>query len=540
MYRISENKLSENYINSSFNNLQLYPIWKIEMQNNDNGFFKQWNIGTQDIPLQSFKFSISEKGCITADLKFNKFDFPVYYGNEINIYYNNEKKFRGYITNIPNYKGIDTIKCDPYTKKLNEILINSTFTNYTFKEMIYDILTLYSTKLNIYYNEKMMKDYTDETIYSQVSYNYEKPQKIIEDYYQIVSNCFWGVDAYGYFYLKTRSTINQYNIYSGDNQYFSEIIYTKDYSKIDVTRYHIFQESTGEAIYIATIPDGTTIYSYLDYENEIGIKEEKITVPQGLNSTECKDYVYGKLKSIRVPENVKIKNLDIRKYDLSKGDRIRIYDESILQLKQIIDCESLDNWSTGTLDSMNKKQGNYSISFSSTDILIYDFGTIQKYEQIKKIVFLLRADKIGTYLQFSLGNIHTGYGLNLYGQGLYGVGTSTHNLFFDFTYPISIKNINSWNMIEINTTYDFRFIGIQRLPLNTTMNASLNIDDIRLYAYQNKYYEGNVIKLDYNINRENQYFYDVEIGDYSQLLNEFYFKMNRRVSILETMSQTTG
>ncbi len=541
MYKISEDKISEQTLQL---NTEDYPVsqykWLIEMDYKDGGIMKKWSLGADGNPINKVSFSLGEKGCIDATLKFSQIDFPVYYGNEILISYNGRKRYRGFINNIPSYTSPDSLKCTPFTNKLNTIFINTTFTNNTFKEMIFEVLNDKSTSLGIFYNESMMTDYTDVTVYSGVKYNYTPCQQVIDDYYERTDDVYWGVEANGFLYLKKRSTSISKSLYSGGCQAFQSLTYKKDWTKIKATRYHIFQKSTatGENIFIATIPDGSSNYPYSDMELTVGTLEQKLTAPSGLNSTECKDYAYGKIFASRAPDNVKVKGIDINKIDLSIGDKVRIYTGSQLQLKELISCDSTAKWyGEVSLEDNIKVEGDYSLSFPSYATIIYDFGELQKYDNIKKISFMLKSDKQGTYLQASFGKKRTGYSQGIYSNDAYSANVlSTACDLFCSNQSISIRNIATWNLIELNVTNDFRYFAISRLSTGYT-DATLYIDDIRLYAFQNRFYDANVIKLDYDLDKENLTLYDAELGEFNPFLNDLLFTMEKRVRDVEVSQQ---
>lgn len=537
MYRISESRISESdiLINSTADlPISRYP-WRIELYPSN----KVWYIGAQNVPIQSFSFNMAEKGCMDAKLKFATIDFPVYYGNEIQIFYQGEKRYRGYIDSKPDPRG-DQITVTPYSKKLDEITFNTTFTNSSFPDMLSATLTANTTATGVYYNPSMMYGFTSTDIYANASYKYEKITKLIDDYIDKSDDAYWGVEQNGFVYIKTRSTNIDYYIWSGANQAFNEIKPKTDYAKLKATRYNIFQKSTvtNESAYLATIPDGTTNYPYSENERLVGIKYEKLTAPQGLNSTECKDYAYAKIRAQIAPENVKINGLDIRRYDLRIGDRVKVYTETERQLYDLINCDSTSSWiGDVTVDSADYIEGIGSITFNSQDDVYYDFGDIQRYLNISKIVFMVKADTIGNYLNFNYGSILTGYGTeDVYGSYYYGINTSTTDYLYNSNNVInfSVANVNTWLIVELPITRDFRYLGFSK---NSTVNASIHIDNIKLYGYFQKSYEGNVIKLSYDIDAENEYLYNAEIGDYKDNANNLLFAMQKKIDILEANNQ---
>jgi hypothetical protein len=539
MYRISESRISESdiFISSTDLPISRYP-WRIDLFPQG----KSWNIDAQNVPIQSFSFSLAEKGCMDAKIKFATIDFPVYYGNEISIYYQGEKRYMGYISTLPDPTG-DTINISPYSKRLDEIRFNTTWVDKTFLEMLEDTIVSHTTETGIYYNPSMVISYNTTQVYGttgkSIQYKYEKISKLIDDYYDKVDDIYWGVQENSFLYLKKRNANIDYYLYGGSNQSFQELKPKKDYAKIKETRYDVFQKSTitNESEYIATIPDGSSNYPYSNNEAVVGVKYNNLTAPQGLNSTECKDYAFAKITAQQAPENTKIKGLDIRRYDLRIGQRIKVYSETERQLYDLVSCDSTTKWwGDVSIDNNDFLEGSGSIVFGSSAMVYYDFGEVQHWLNIEKIIFMIKAESIGSLSAFSFGTNYSGYGLGLYGIGLYGMSTTVIEEIFATTQieKLSIPTVNNWCLIQLPVTRDFRYLGFVS---DSTNYSSIHIDDIKLYGYFNKAYEGNVIKLSYDINPENEYLYDVEIGDEDQKANDLLFEMQKKIDLLESQNQ---
>jgi hypothetical protein len=165
---------------------------------------------------------------------------------------------------------------------------------------------------------------------------------------------------------------------------------------------------------------------------------------------------------------------------------------------------------------------------------LYDFGEIKHYKKIKKIMLMLKSDSIGSFLKFSYGTHLGGYSVGNYSTYDYSIQNTTNvNIFSTHVY-ISIKNPNVWELIEIPLEGDFRYIGF----LSTSItNATIKIDDIQLYGITKRYYEGNVIKLNYMLNKKNLSLYDAEIGQYDQAINDDFFAWKKKLAKLEENNQ---
>lgn len=538
MYRISESIISESsaFLSSTDYPISRYP-WRVELYPHG----KVWNIGAQNVPIQSFAFNLSEKGCMDAKLKLATIDFPVYYGNEVLIYYYGQKRYRGYISTLPDPKG-DSLNLNPYSKRLDEITFNTTWSNYSFLEMLSETITDKTSQTNVYYNPSMVTDYNTTYVWgttASIKYKYEKITKLIDDYINDVDDVYWGVEENGFMFIKKRSTSITYNLYSGANQAFGSVTPKRDYAKIKETRYNVFQKSTvtNENEYIATIPDGTTNYPYTDNEAVVGVKYESLTAPQGLNSTECKDYAYAKITAQKAPANTKINDIDIRRIDLHIGDRVKVWSESERQLLSLINCNTTNNWRGNvTVDTVDYIEGHGSISFASSNLVYYDFQEIQRYLNIEKIVFMMKSDIIDNIMIFSVGENYTGYGMGYYGLGFYGSSTAYGDEIFTTSnnYPVYTKTVNNWNYVELPITQDFRYVGFMT---NSTKSATIKIDDIQIYGYFQNTYEGNVVKLSYSIDSENEYLYDAEIGDLDEAANDKLFELEKKIKQLEVNNQ---
>ncbi len=528
--KISEWKISEIF-RSTYLATDL-PIsrysWKVDINYKTGGKIKSWNIGAQDVPIKELSFSKAENGCLDGKIKLSKLDFPIYYGSEVIIYYNNIRKYRGFISNIPDNID-DGISITPYTKRFDEISINTTYTNYTFQQMIQDFIPNFSTETNIFYNESLI-NFSDTTIYGSVKYNYEKIKKVIEDYYEKEDDAYWGVDENGFFYIKKRDDNVSAILYSGQDQAFQKFKYKKDYSKLKYTRINIFQKSTGgsgENVFIATIPDGSYEYPYILNETETQRKDEKKTAPEGFSIQECKDWAWAELNNQKVPENIKITGVDIRKFDFNIGQKIRLWTGLELRLVDLISCDTLTNWTNGSLENEHV-EGDYSIRLRSSYAVYYDFGEIKNYHKIEKISFMINSNDISLPVKVNAAQDGSRYSLDYYSSGIYSYSSGGSN-----EYEFYIPNVNVWNLVEVPIGNNFRYLGF------FCQSTYVLIDDIRLYGYQKKYYEGNIISCDYKINKKNQYLYDVEIGDYDKFSNDLLFAMQKKIAVLEASQQSS-
>ncbi|MFA5300630.1 MAG: hypothetical protein WC389_20780, partial [Lutibacter sp.] len=244
MYKVGSQAICERPIVSSFDlemPISQFP-WSVDIQSKDGGFIKSYTIGANNFFCDEVNFSLSEKGCLEAKLNLAKIDIPYYCGNQIIISYNGKRKYSGYVTNEPSVDE-DSIKISPFSKRLKEVKFNSTFNNYTFPEMLSTTIAANSTNTGVLYNSFLV-DYNDTSVYSSAPYKNENIEKLINDYYEIEDDSFWGVNADQYLYISKRSTVITKILYSGQNQAFKKLKITNDFSKIQYTRVNLFQKST--------------------------------------------------------------------------------------------------------------------------------------------------------------------------------------------------------------------------------------------------------------------------------------------------------
>lgn len=155
---ISENAISEFTIpfGSTDDNPRSFYPWKIEIRHPSGGLIRSAFIGSNNFAVKNVSFSLTERGCETASLQMAKIDFPVYYGCDVVIYRNSERRYSGYISNIPNSENA-TIKITPYIQRLSELSINTTYVNYTGREILQNAIESISTDSKVLWNDSITK-----------------------------------------------------------------------------------------------------------------------------------------------------------------------------------------------------------------------------------------------------------------------------------------------------------------------------------------------------------------------------------------------
>jgi hypothetical protein len=177
-------------------------------------------------------------------------------------------------------------------------------------------------------------------------------------------------------------------------------------------------------------------------------------------------------------------------------------------------------------------EGDGSVYWNAPEVVYYDFGALKSYRSISKIGLMLKCDVTGNLIECSLAEtLPEGYSYGDYSEGAYSFNTIIDTDLYTDSCPINIKNANVWQYIEIPTTKNFRYLGFKRIAGKTSTNV-IRVDDIRVYGYFQKVYEGNVISLDYEIGKNNDRLYDAEIGTYNPLVNDALFRMEEKIRAL--------
>jgi hypothetical protein len=403
--------------------------------------------------------------------------------------------------------------------------------------LIDNLLNNLSGQTGILYNETYISLTSTETI--SPTYDYAKANTILKEIEEQQDNRFSGYDEDNYYYIRPYSTEVDYYIYYNDFPPFSGIESKIDDKKIKLTRAQVFQKSTilNENIRIGQVGyDSTSEFQSLNIEQFVGIKEGKITVPSGLDSTQSLDYAYKQIISnTDRPINLKTKNFNLNyNSDLEAGQLVRIYDSSKLQWRSIIDCESTSGWSGGTL-STDSKFDTYSILFGgSSNAIYYSYANLQKWYKLYKIGFWLKSDITGSYINFSIANQIGGYGTGHYSIGYYSIGENTKSVSqfdTDYTFNINVSTPNTWRFYSFPIDIDdFRYIFFR----SNNTEAIVKIDNISLFQYYQNFYDANIIEFDYTLGSD---LIDITLGKFDENLNDDFFQLQKKLEKLEETLQ---
>jgi hypothetical protein len=510
-----------------------YFNWKVEFVTGNSYF-----LGSDNCPIIEGDFSRGIYGMGNASLKFAFFDNVIESQERVRIYYKGVKKYEGYINGEPDKSG-GKISISPNKDKMLNALYNNDFTStfVTYLELIENILNSLSEQTGILYNETYLSITSTETI--SPNYNYAKANTVLKEIEEQQDNRFSGYDEDNFYYVRPYSTEIDYYIYYNDFPPFSGIQSKIDDKKIKLTRAQVFQKSTilNENIRIGEIGyNSTSDFPPLNIEQFVGIKEGKITVPGGLNTTQALDYAYKQIisKTDR-PINLKTKNFDLNyNPDLREGQLVRIYDSSKLQWRTILNCESTAGWSGGEL-STDSRFDTYSLLFGgSSNTIYYSYNRLQKWYKLYKIGFWLKSDIIGSYINFSISNQIGGYSKGHYSIDNYSIGENTKSVSqfdTDYTFNINVGIPNTWRFYSFPVDIDdFRYIFFRT---NNT-EAIVKIDNISLFQYYQNFNDANIIEFDYTLGSD---LIDITLGKFDENLDDEFFQLKNKVEKLEETLQ---
>jgi len=535
-YRIGASVVSESPVSAARSTALIVPYykWKVVI----NGGKTYW-IGADDSPIIGGSFEVASKGGLgKASLNFSNMDIPVWHQENVEIYYNGEIKYYGFIDNIPDPEG-GKISISPYSVRFPKTLYNydysSTFVS--IEEIIEDIIGEKSTQLNLIFNPGFLDTGTTE-VYN-AKYDYIDVKKIFTDLVEQLDDRESGIDARGFYYIQKYSTNINHYIYYDDEPSFTMLTAKTNDSKIKNTRSQVYQRSTSGADQIRLGQVGYTAgeFAPLDIETITGIKENKIIAPQGLLSTTALNFAYKKLSANSfVPQNIKVKKHDLKRKNLNLFEKTRIWKQEALIWHTIIDCESLAGFTGGSL-SGDSKIGSNSVTWSNNAIY-WNSTEMKRFKGAKKIGFYLKGSQQGESIDFNVENVILGstgsWSLGTWGIGSWGLSTSSTGvpIVLQDQYSIYIEKANSWQWVDLNLNTD-RFTQLSWVTRST---YTYYIDEIQIKSIHRQYYDGNIIKIKYQLGTD---LIDYELGRFEENLNDELFAIeDNMTSIKEVISST--
>lgn len=522
----------------------LYPIytrnkWQIEWNYKDGGFKKLLNFDVESY-ITKINFELNEKICGICTISMVYIDFPINIDDEVTIRYNGNPVFSGYIESIPDIKG-GKVKIQPYHKRFDSTLYNGSFTGKTIKEIFKTIIQAKESQTGIRWNESFIT-ITDTDTYTY-SYNYEKIKKIIDELVNKLDDTFWGVNAYKIFTVYQDETTVTKTLGNCVNQEYISVTNNIDYSKIKQTRYQVYRKvADGDSERVGEVGYGSG-YNAIDLENVIHVKESKFNVTiTEFTDTECKDFAYADLNSQQAPNSTKIKGYNIENGFPEIGKKWKVYNKLELVNKRIINCNALT--ADSNLDFFDQSPvgwGNTGGTLSvDTSEFVLDGKSIKYVTTAGFTCNFLWGLPVPSGNQIAKFKSPVNFNIMMKSSNI-----STFNLIFygshgTTTIPMSIENINKWVLYE----FDFIKNGITDLyairwefPADT--QKTIYIDSINIFGYFKDEYEGNIKSINIDVDKKTTNQADIDLNFYDKQLNDSLFATEKRVEILESITQET-
>jgi hypothetical protein len=543
MLRFSSTPLSNTLSQTSGGSSLTIPVspynWKIELYHNSGGLKKVWNIGQGKCPIKSLAFELNKKLMGTGTLELVELDFPIHARDYIKVYWKGELKYCAQVESGIDPKG-GKIKLTPFLTLFQRFYVFNVFVLQTVEEMFETIVSAISSKTGIQWNPFYVDTGTVETFSPDYSAG-ETSKKVLEDYIVKCDDREYGADANNIFHVYQMDADVSQNLFTK----FETVDNKKEYTQIKETRLYVFRKDalTNTTILCGTVGNGGLYPILSDIEVLTGGERwGKYTVSDVvLTDVEALDIAYAYLvANCVIPDSTSIKNVDLNFYFPVIGAKIRAVDSTEKILRNIIDCDSLINWSSGTLDTTIYTQGLSSIKFDNIydNILVYDFGKLQRWHHPTKIGFMLRTSCAGQYLSFSTAKYKNGtHGSGVHGMGLHGIGTpEVTNYLWLTSQNIYISTGSVWQWHEFDLTTDFRYFGIRFNGTPSVSPCYAWIDEVSLFLYDKSTYEGNIVLAKFMIDQKGDSTCDITLDQYNLFANDKLFENTRKIEKLEAIA----
>jgi uncharacterized protein involved in tolerance to divalent cations len=294
-----------------------------------------------------------------------------------------------------------------------------------------------------------------------------------------------------------------------------------NWNKIKATRYEVYQKSAGGKTTRAGQVGHGGSYPTISLETIVRKKEDKYIIDTFTGTSEALDEAYAELTELTIPETIEVNNFNMDTYFPVIGDRLQVQDQEERVLKTIIDCDNSSGWTNASSDATDYCEGSGSLSFSSSssgDAMYYDFGVAEYFRYPERVGFMIKASEIGTYLELGMSN---------YSSTL-----------FNTTSPVPIYTAAVWQYKDFPTSSGFRYIG-----LNTSSavgaTSTVKIDQVSMYLWDRKIFEGNIVKAKIKITAENDRLCNITLTEYDEEANADKIEIMKQVDIINTVNQST-
>lgn len=534
--------------------------WRIDITHKSGGIKAHYYIGQDNCGISKFDFELTEIVCGSGSITFAYIDMPLHAYDTVEIYYNNVKKYKGFIESTPDPKG-GVIKILPFSKRLDELVVNSSFTIQTVSYILQTIIQAVQTDTGITWHPDYVDTGSTDT-YTLNYAEYEKPKKIIDELVKKLDDREWGVTAFDIFTVYQPSTTITKTFLYGDDPYYTEVDADIDYGKVKQTRSQVFMKTTGtsETARVGQVGYGSG-YDTPAVEVLTRKKVGKFTASEVVGSAAMAlDIAYNNLLAQAVtPQSVDVKNFDLtRGYFPAIGDRLKVQDRIARQLRTIIHCDSLtdDDDSMGEAGSwigmkctpsISTTSGYYTegtgaLYFSGSLIdtgIIYDFGELIHWYYPEKLLFMLRSDVVGQFMAFSTAKEYGGWSGDTWCGDAWCDSEITSDYLFETTTEFNIPTGGVWKVYSLDITdTDWQYLSFyfKTAPGST---ATIYIDQIQLFCYHRQTYEACIVKAKFNISKANDRLCQITLNEYNMDANDVLWAYERQIEKLEAIAANT-
>lgn len=528
----------------------IWVRWQLYWYHRSGGLKKIINVGQENSFISGFSFEVNEFGCGAGTINLGYIDFPIDADDMVKIYFKGNIKYTGIVEVTPDIKGGE-IQLIPLWNRIKERLVTTSYSTKTVFQILKDVFTVQVTDTGILWADANIV--TDSSATYTVSYSYATIEKVINDMIGKLTDKYYGVDANGFFYVKSLDSAVSSQLYYTDSPAYSDIEIETDTSGIKATRYQVYIKQTGTGttgnLRVGKVGYGTTesngkTYAILPVENLFRIKEDKLTVPDGVTSSDALDYAYALLQSYQYLTPITVNNVELDKYEPEIGKLITVQDRDEEVLNTILVCDSITGWTNATIDNTYYIEGSGSVKFTCAAIgnyMEYSWSKQIYLKEPQRIGFMIRSSAAsGIFLSVKIYSNYTSIP-NSYGNGVYGVGawgegdgTGDGEIEYILTNTINIGSVALWYYYDFPLTTPIIRIRFEctSAPSGST---TINVDRIQCFQNYQSTYSQNIVQVNYDIIPENENV-TMKLNTYDRSANlqlkEFETKINTINSVI--------
>lgn len=529
-----------------------YDKWRVDWYHRSGGDVNSFALGSENCPIESFKFEENLKLMGAADINLAYIDFLIHSDDTVDIYYGNDKIYHGIVDEEPEPKGFDSIKLIPRSQLLDEAIIDISCSNLSAQAILSLIIAEVTARTGINWNDALIN--TGESDLYTIDFNNVTAKKAIDTMVDKLDNRYWGVDVNNNFRVYTLDTEVTAVMTDGDDQWYSKIKRKYNYGKVKATRYQCLKKgaTSGQQDYVGQVGYDLAGGSYptLAIEKLKRRIEDVFTVSEeNVTDAFVLDLAYSKLtKNAVLDDTITINDVRIDKVNEDIGTYFKVIDSYERQLVPFLDSNynsitsSVTNWTGATLYTDDYVNGTGCIQMAGSNptnsAVYYDFGEILHFVDLQKICFMAYSDEVtGNVVEVSLSD--------------------TLGNLFNTNYQILFNNSKLWEAKYIQPTEtSFRYIGFRMnytreiTRYSYTVNVSswnefgfpslsvvFRLGDIRWFGYGKQEYKGNLVKKTYKVDKKGE---DVTftLNSYELQANDDFFRLNKELEKIKDVQKT--